>query len=142
MTARPRQCITAVTSAVGDNEQATKRLKALGCIWELNGAGHIGPLAFGDREDLELEPYSVLAALLKKLLSFAVPGGAPFELALSVPDSWSEADLDTLASAVMILGWAPSTVHVLPHSISLATAYAQKVQRDLAEPRKVLFLDV
>eukprot|EP00931_Biecheleriopsis_adriatica_P004702 TRINITY_DN106332_c0_g1_i1.p1 TRINITY_DN106332_c0_g1~~TRINITY_DN106332_c0_g1_i1.p1 ORF type:complete len:781 (-),score=190.74 TRINITY_DN106332_c0_g1_i1:58-2313(-) len=143
----PKMTVTYITSALGDPETLQKKREKLGCMWSASEAGLVGPLTFGGREDLELKPFSAIVALLKKLKSFAVPDKetpAPFEVALSVPDSWGPAEIDGIASAVTILGWdAPATVHLVPHSCSLVTAYVQKVQAELVqEPRTVLFIDM
>eukprot|EP00929_Paragymnodinium_shiwhaense_P023092 TRINITY_DN14543_c0_g1_i1.p1 TRINITY_DN14543_c0_g1~~TRINITY_DN14543_c0_g1_i1.p1 ORF type:complete len:796 (+),score=314.25 TRINITY_DN14543_c0_g1_i1:83-2389(+) len=156
LTQLPKQTITSIPAVLGTKEAARAAYDKLGCQWKFTDDGKVGPLSFGGKEDLELSPAACLAALLQRLVSFgagedvqtsfaAGPAAQTFETAISVPDSWADAELAALRAAVDILGWKHDLVHVVPFSTALATAYAQRLGQKLqAEEAKrvVAFVDV
>jgi tetratricopeptide (TPR) repeat protein len=152
VTQLPKQTLTHVAAMLGSADEARANWERFNCLYGFTEGGKIGPIQFGDREDLEFHAASCLAAHLQKAVSFtigdaAVEAGAPqcFELAISASDSWGEAQLANLRAAIDILGWKPELVHVLPFSYAIATAYAQRVGQKLGadeEKRIVAFADV
>jgi len=152
MTQLPKQTIQNLCAVQGSTDAAQAVCKRLNSLWNITESGNIGPVPFGDREELELRPASALAALLRKVVSFAMGDAAveegaaqTFELAVSVPDVWSEAEFANLRAAVDILGWKPELVHVVPFSYAIATAYAQRMGDKLGADeteRIVAFADV
>eukprot|EP00928_Gymnodinium_smaydae_P087948 TRINITY_DN72119_c0_g1_i1.p1 TRINITY_DN72119_c0_g1~~TRINITY_DN72119_c0_g1_i1.p1 ORF type:complete len:752 (-),score=184.54 TRINITY_DN72119_c0_g1_i1:335-2590(-) len=148
----PKQIISSVPAVLGAKDTVATAHERLCCQWGLTADGKVGPVAFGDREGLELQPASCLASLVQKSVSFAagesvLQAGAArdFDVALSVPDSWAEAELSTVRGAIDILGWPLQNVHVLPHSAALMTAYAQRFGQKLGadeEKRNVVFVDI
>lgn len=157
VTQLPKQVVTALPAVLGCTAAARANFERFGCLWNFTEDGRIGPMTYGSREDLTMHPSSALAPLLQMLVSFGAgpavmdlkPGaeGAQqnFELAISVPDGWTDAELSSLRAATDILGWRPELTHVLPYSAALATAYAQRVGQKLADGedlRVVLFVDI
>lgn len=148
----PKQTVTHLPSVLGSKEDAKAAGQRMNCLWGLTESGNIGPISFGGRENLELRPASVTAALLRRAVSFAtgpaaVEDGAAqtFEAAISVPDGWGEAECASIRAAVDILGWKPELVHVIPFSQAITTAYAQRMGDKLKadeSQRIVAFADV
>lgn len=151
LTQLPKQTLTHLPSILGSAEVARAAWQRLNCLWELTEGGNIGPLTFGGREDLELRPASALAALLRKVVSFSTGDAAvqedvpqTFEIAVSVPDVWGEAEFANLRAAIDILAWKPELVHVIPFSHAIATAYAMRIGDKLGPDetsRTVVFAD-
>lgn len=148
ITQHPKEIITYIPAMQGSPETLAANRERFGSQWEVTDAGRVGPLRYGGKDGLELRPTSCLAALMKKLVSFAAgtedKAVEKCQIALSVADSWTDVELGNLRAAIDILGLRPEAVCCMPHSYALAAAYCHKYGYKLPEgeeTRNVMFLD-
>eukprot|EP00746_Dinoflagellata_sp_MGD_P163256 gnl/MRDRNA2_/MRDRNA2_91200_c0_seq1.p1 gnl/MRDRNA2_/MRDRNA2_91200_c0~~gnl/MRDRNA2_/MRDRNA2_91200_c0_seq1.p1 ORF type:complete len:794 (-),score=206.69 gnl/MRDRNA2_/MRDRNA2_91200_c0_seq1:22-2301(-) len=148
ITQHPKETITYIPALQGSPESLAANRERFGSQWPVTDAGQVGPLRYGGKDAVELRPASCLAALSKKLISFAAGTGDgaadKCQIAFSVPDSWTDVELGNLRAAVDILGLRPESVSCTPHSYALAAAYCHKYGYKLPdgeEKRVVAFVD-
>lgn len=150
----PKQTLSHLPAVLGTTDVARKEWQHLNCLWDFTDNGQIGPIS--SLQDRTLRPASALAPLLHKAVSFGTQDrvvtadGKPnlnptTEIAVSVPDTWGEAELANLRAAIDILEWDAQRVRVIPFSHAIATAYAQRIGQKLGADethRYVAFADV